>query len=288
MKALSALEARNLVKLLNRADLDRVDYAYIKEQIDKLFVGIAIRGITPHRESRLYRGVIYSDKPHDVRQLGYPPKEIIISYQRCNPPHKPMFYCSPDPAAVFYELNVKEGDRLYLSKWSVIKDFFLLQLAPNADDGQGSHFQDIVLTFFETKFSQPIHDTYSSQYKITSAIAEHMSKGNIDDRKDIEIGGMTYPSVSHPNRSENVAIRHDIAETCLRLDYVEELQIKSVADKVIEYDRKDFCSRFPDDKINWQGKILHWTLPPGSAAKATVEMDGWVLRDLDGNVINPG
>lgn len=269
-------------------DLDKANYEYIKEQVNSLFVGLQIRGITLDKETRLYRGVIYTQKPLDVSQLWYPPFKNITNFQRCNPPNKPMFYCSPDPASIFYELDVKPGDNIYISKWSAISNFIILQMAPNVAETSGNHAQDIILTFFETKFSQPIHETYSSQYKITSAIAEHMSKGDIVNDENIEIGAISYPSVSHPGRSENIAIRPEIVDTCLRLDYVEEINVKEVRGKIIEYTRTDFCSHFSEGKIEWEGNIIHWTVPPGALITLTAEHDGWIARDEKGNIVNPG
>lgn len=288
MKPLTASKARELIKQLNRMDLDQADYNYIKEQINRLFEGIPLRGITPHKEARLYRGVKHTERPLDVRKLGYPPSEKIKNYQRCNPPNKPMFYCSPDPAAVFYELNVKPGDNFYFSKWSVKSDFYILQIAPNVDEQINHNVRDIVLTFFETKFIQPIHETYSSQYKITSAIAERMSKGDLELNKGIEIGAISYPSVSHPARSENLAIRPEIVDTCLQLDYVEEITVKEVIGKKIEYSHTNFSARFSGGKIEWEDKPIHWTVPPGALMAFVAEPDGWVARDEKGNIVNPG
>lgn len=199
-----------------------------------------------------------------------------------------MFYCSPDPAAVFYELGVKKGDFLYLSKWSVTTDFVILQIAPNIKYESDHSLRDMVLIFFETKFSQPIHETYSSQYKITSAIAEEMSKGQFVNLINAQLGAMSYPSVSHPGRSENLAIRPEIADTCLKLDYVEEVFIDDVIDQVIQYTRTNFASNFPDGQIEWKDAKLRWNVPPGSTYKATAEADGWIVRDEQGNVVNPG
>lgn len=198
-----------------------------------------------------------------------------------------MFYCSPDPAAVFYELHVQPGDAVYLSKWSLTKKFFLNRIAAQDDGSPSSAVKEIISTYFETKFSQPVHDTYSSQYKITSAISEKLSTGNVIGGT-IPFGGLTYPSVAHPNRSENIVVQPHIVDECLRLDYVEELLVTAVDGYTISYDRKDFSSNFEDGKIHWAGSPMKWTLPPGSTLTMTAEADGWVARDERGNIVNPG
>ena len=142
------------------------------------------------------------------------------------------------------------------------------------------------MTFIETKFAQPIHETYSSQYIITSAISENLSFGNIDGDKR-KIGALSYPSVSHPSRSENVVIHPDIVDKCLRLDYVEEIEITDVKGQQIQIKYTDVCSSFEDNKIIWAGRKKQWNLPPGALIKVTAEPDGWVVRDEKGNIVNP-
>jgi hypothetical protein len=282
-RPVSAYEARGIIKKLNRMDLDRIGYGHIKNTIQSLITGLPIRMITPHLSARLYRGVIHKDKPLDVKLLGYPPKELVTSFQRCNPPNSPMFYCSVDPAVVCSESRVRHGDRIYLSKWSVVEEFFCARISPNEEGHKNSLEHELIFGYFETKFLQPVHETYSNQYKITAAICEKLTTGNIigDPRTN---GGLTYPSVAHPSRSENLAIQPHVVDRCLRLDWVEELLIEEVTDISISYNRTDFSANFENGLIVWTGKPLHWTLAPGELITMTAEHDGWVARDMDGNI----
>jgi len=289
IKRINAAQARKIIRQLNRMDLDKADYPYIKGEIQHLITGLRMKFITPHKETRLYRGVIYRDKPTDVKFLRYPPKQLVVDFQRCNPPEQPMFYCSPDPAAIYYELGVRPGDIVYLSKWSVLEDFFVNRIAPLDAEGEDEDdlIKEIIFTFFETKFSQPIHETYSSQYKITSAISEKISSGDLLGDHRI-LGGLTYPSVSHPNRSENLAIWPAVVDRCLRLDYVEEVLITAVEDKKISINRTDFSATFDEGLIGWTGGVMRWTVDSGAAITFTAEYDEWVARDQYGNIVNPG
>lgn len=288
IKPIKVTEAREIIRQLNRLNLETADYENLKGLAARLIYGVPMMAITPHEETRFYRGIVYTAKPDEAKQLGYPPSASTVNYQRCNPPGKSMFYCSPDPAAVFYELHVRPGDVIYLSKWSLVSKFFVNRIAPRGDEGPRSAVRDIVSTYFETKFSQPVHETYSSQYKITSAISETLSSGNVIAGPPIPIGGLTYPSVAHPNRSENIAVQPHIADQCLRLDYVEELLVTAVDGYIIRYDRKDFSANFEGGKIHWSGSPMRWTLPPGRMVTMTAEADGWVARDEQGNIVNPG
>lgn len=281
-------EAREIIRQLNRLNLDTADYRHTQFLIKRLIHGLAFRAITPGLQIHLYRGVIYQSKPLETKYLRYPPNNLALNFQRCNPPGKSMFYCSPDSAAVFYELNVKPGDLVYLSAWSVIREFLLNQISPQNDEGVSSSVKEVISTYFETKFSQPVHETYSSQYKITSAIAEKLCSGEMIDGTSMFLGGLTYPSVAHPARSENVAIQPHVVDLCLRLDYVEELLVTSVDGYKIGYERKDFSSRFEDNNINWAGIPLQYKLAPGAMVKMSVEGGQWVARDEHGDIVPPG
>jgi len=243
--------------------------------------------VIPGFDTRLYRGVTHKNKPVDVKLLGYPPKELVTNFQRCNPPNSPMFYCSVDPAVVCSELGMQPHEKLYLSKWSIAEKFFCARISPNDDEYENSPENELIFGFFETKFLQPIHETYSSQYKITSAICEVLTTGNING--DLRTnGGLTYPSVAHSSRSENLAIQPHVVDRCLRLDWVEELSIEAVSDNGISYKITDSSTSFENGLIAWTGKPLHWTVAPGKVIKMTNEHDGWIARDMDGNIVNPG
>ncbi|MGZ7179032.1 RES family NAD+ phosphorylase [Burkholderia gladioli] len=288
-KPIKSFEARKIVADINRMNLDGADYEYILGLIGRLINGWPIQAITPHKDTRLYRGVVYKEKPTKKSFLGYPPKMLVRDYQRCNKPGSPMFYCSVDPSAILFEIGVAAGDRVYISKWSAIKEFWINQIAPRSNMEIENAVRDTVLTFFETKFAQPIHETYSSQYKITAAITEKLTTGGIVNGDSRSLGGLTYPSVAHPGRSENLAVRPEIVDQCLRLDYAEEWTITEVHEEgKISFNRTDFASDFTSDDIKWTAKALHWTLAPGEEVTVTAEHDGWVARDKNGNIVNPG
>ncbi|TDY22576.1 RES domain-containing protein [Paraburkholderia sp. BL6665CI2N2] len=286
---IKSLEARKIVADINRMNLDGADYEYILGLISRLINGWPMQAITPHKDTRLYRGVVYKEKPAKKSFLGYPPKMLVRNFQRCNKPESPMFYCSVDPYAILLEIGVTSGDKVYVSKWSMIKEFWINRIAPRSDMEIENAVRDTVLTFFETKFAQPIHETYSSQYKITAAITEKLTSGGIVNGGNKSLGGLTYPSVAHPGRSENLAVRPEIVDQCLQLDYAEEWTITAVDEGgKISFNRTDFASDFTADDIKWTGKALHWTLGPGEEVTVMAEHDGWVARDKNGNIVNPG
>lgn len=266
--------------------MELADFSYIKSKISRLHVGLSMYAVTPREDSRFYRGVIYKEKPTSVDSLSYPPKNIVKNFQRCNRPENPMFYCSVDPSAALFELRVQPEDKVYLSKWSLKQDFWVNRLAVDDDlDEFSTPIRAIILTFFETRFSQPVHETYSSQHKVTAAITEHMATGNLVEGR--LIGGLGYPSVAHPSRSENIVIRPEVVDSCLKLDYVEEISILKVENNIISVSYTDFSSDFEGGNIHWSGSPKKWSLPSGAKFTLTAEPDGWVARDEDGNIVNP-
>jgi hypothetical protein len=242
---------------------------------------------TPRLDAQLYRGVIHREKPLHVKLLGYPPPELVTNFQRCNPPNHPMFYCTPDPVAAIFELRVQPGDKVYLSKWSIIEEFFYVQISLDEGETQTSNEAELIFSYFETKFLQPIHETYSNQYKITSAISENLTIADMVGDKRTN-GGLTYPSVAHPNRSDNFSVQPHVVDRCLQLKCVEELSIEAVNGTEILYNRTDFSSSFEDGCIIWSGKSIHWNLKQGDLVTMTKEPFGWVARYKDGTIMEPG
>ncbi|WP_322009734.1 hypothetical protein [Paraburkholderia sp. J12] len=282
---------REIVTALNRADLRTADYAYLVARVGELIKGIPMRAASVRPGTTLYRGVIYKEKPGNVSYLSYPPAHLVKNYQRCNGPGSPMFYCSVDSAAVFAELDAQPGDKVYLSKWIINKEFFFFRIPPDTSDAikDDAAFSKIE-TFFETRFAQPIHETYSEQYKLTAAITEKFSTGNlIGDAASINgrvLGAVAYRSVAHTPRSDNVAIRPSVVDQCLQLTNVREVEVVGREGESRTVRETDFSANFEDGKINWAGRPGHWTVEPGGSLQFAVENGEWVARSADGTVVD--
>ena len=296
-------EMRMIIRDLNRMDLDRAEFDEITERIQRLIIGFAtpVVAISVPSELRLYRARKNprEGKPDKVDQLGAPRPEFVTSYQRCNKPGSPMFYCSKLPGAVLLELDVHLGDVIYISQWSVERPFIFNAGFTDPDRLKSTRpNQDTIATFFETKFCQPIHETYSNQYKITAAITQVLTSGNINGLEEQShhfraaapdgIGGIAYSSVADVGRPLNLAIRPHVVDRCLALNFVEEWVITDVAAQGISFERKDFTADFGDGLIHWTGKPIHWNLKGPQVVTATAELNGWVVRDETNQIIKPG
>lgn len=293
-KSISSLELRRSIRTLNRLDLDRAGYDQIRARIGEMIQGVMFACFTMQIGTVLYRGRKSSKKLMDVEEIGSPNASLVTDYQRCNKPNDPMFYGAVHPATAVYELNPDIGESVYLSNWTTTEEF-LAQTIPPDELGkiENDPIRDQIATFFETKFAQPIHETFSSQYKITSAISDVLTsgsiKGELDDhlRKN-KVGAIKYPSVAMSEYAECLALRPWLERNCLKLNYVEEVLITDVGDGTISFDRKDVSSTFANGKIHWAGKPLHWTLDRAGSFQATVERGGWVVRHEDGTIVHPG
>ena len=296
MKNASPREIRDTIKQLNRMNLDDAHYSYIKKKIAFIWHG-AVINVKPIAEGhRLYRGRLNpSEKPKHVKDLREPRADYVTGYQRCNSPRQPIFYCGTVPRTVRKELNVSDGDILYLSRWTVYRPFSILPLG--SGDLDESSELGLINTFFETKFSQPIHEIYSSQYKITAAIAEcllgnlveEVEMDNVPDFAKYGIGALGYPSVSDGYGSDNLAIKPHIVDNHIKLNYVEELKVSLEEDSEPSFEKMDFSSKFDHGNIEWAGAPLHYTISsPNKELRLTMERDGYVCRDKVGTIVEPG
>lgn len=283
---IKSTEAKEIIRNLNKINLEAENFEYIKNQITRLFNGLAMQTSIPKKESKFFRGVKFETKPLTTSYLSYPPANLVRNFQRCNRPQAPMFYCAVDPSAVFFELRVRPGDKIYLSEWSTLKEFAVNRLAVEDTVDLRDLVRDVILTFAETKFSQPVHDTYSSQYKVTAAIAELLANGDLIGER--VLGGLGYPSVAHPGRIENVAIRPEVVDSCLKLDHVEEVSILKVEGDEIIISYTDFSENFGDGRIHWLGRSSDRIRRPGVTLIVSRGPDGWVTRDENGSIVNPG
>lgn len=286
MKKFNHSAVRKIIQEINRINLESADYDYIKKKVGNLFGGLKFKGISYDKGQALFRGIIYQVKPTNVSFLGAPPRDKTTGFQRCNSPGNPLFYCSLHKSPVLYEIHPKKGDKVYMSKWSVKKDGqFILSLSPNHLDDDMSSIDSAVHSFFDTKFSEPIHETYSYRYKVTSAIAELlMYDGLFVDGK---VMGITHTSVAYLGNSENVVLLPEYADHILSLDYVEELEVVDVTDNGFKTRSTDIATEFTDNAIFWKGRSRQHSIAPMSIAHFTKENGGWVMKDNEGNIIDP-
>jgi hypothetical protein len=288
----SSEQQRIITSNLNRVGLKTADYDYLLKQVGDLIDGVPLRVDVIAAGQRVYRGVRHLDKPRQTKLLTHPPAEMVIDFQRCNRPGNPMFYASADAPTVLAELNAKSGDVVYLSTWTVEREFLFFRiplLTSNPDLEDDPRFAR-VSTFFETKFMQPVHHTFSYQYKVTAAIAHRLSNSPIAGGDEIlegrELGAIVYPSVAHVSRTHNIAVRPDMVQECLKLRGVREIEVIGSNDDAFEFVERDFSAEFVDGEIMWKGRTAEWAMESGQPLNFTIENKAWVARDRHGMVVH--
>jgi hypothetical protein len=284
-------EARAIINNLNRVNLKSADYKSLFNQIGKLITKIPMRAFFIEEGTTFYRAVRYNSKPKEICFLGSPPPEKVTGYQRCNVPGDPMFYAGCYIGAVLSEIGANDGDNVYLSKWVTEKQFLAFRIPPDSPEEmkQDPGFSRIE-TFFETIFSRPVHETFSEQYKITSAIAQKLTTGvikNANEDYGQQFGAVVYPSVVHPSRADNIAIKPNVEKRCLRLQDVSEICVIENEEHSFKIKIIDFSSNFTNDEIIWSGRTPSWTAEKGEVLIFTNEANGWVARRQDGTIVHP-
>ncbi len=282
---LTTATVAEITKRINRLRLDTENYEEVRTGIRTFFKsGIDAHGITLNPKQKLFRGVSYNDKPTTVDKLGAPPANIVTGFQRCNRPNSPMFYCATGIGPVFYELQPSVGDKVYVSKWSVIKPDFCVGYISPPDLSKFDHFLTAIYLFFDTKFMEPIHDDFSYRYKITAAITDFFVHENLYEPK---IEGVQYTSAAYPGGAENLALLPSVVSKYLSLDYVEEWVIKQISKNGFVASADDIASNFDDGKIHWEGRSKEWIIPSKSICNFEMGPNGWIATLEDGSEIDP-
>src|SRR5580700_655973 len=125
-KLISPANALRIIDALKRVKSSDVTIDYLRRQIKLLFKGFAHTSIIIPSDwkGKLHRAVQYDVMPNYKQDLWYPPKEKA-KLSRANLSNNPMFYCSGDPRAIFFELEIKPGNMVVTSKWR-LKDEILV------------------------------------------------------------------------------------------------------------------------------------------------------------------
>ncbi len=221
----------------------------------------------------LFRGVKYNNKPELKSQLSYPPLSLARQ-NRANKKGESIFYCCSAKEAVFYELDLKPGDKIALSAWVVqkpimvnnlsfmlpnisrfglIKDFNeekLEHLKANVDNLklQTQYLFDFVI---ET-FCKKIERTQEKEYRKTQAIAKLYLQNPFQ--------GLIYPTIKLDGSADNFAIKPFVIESeFLGLTSVEFIEIIDTENNNYTYKILDYCDTIDNDNLHWYDFSTTWT-----------------------------
>jgi hypothetical protein len=318
--SLPSLEATTeIIADLKRIDLVTADIDSIKEQLRPLFTGYRVHAFTFDTGWPLYRGNVYSFKPRNSKYLRYPPPEKVNKFQRANRPGCPMFYCSGARTAPFFEVGVKPGDHISISRWRTTERALVnnigyhdgvfntlgstraadvyKEIMPEHDPAFDRNSANYAIhQFLAEEFAQIVPSGDEYRYKLSAAIAERLL-GNVNPKpgREDEIPpyrkfcGIMYPSLAMRANADNIVLLPEFVDNHMTLEQVEYLHIVGDEGPLdYQYTRLDFANTFAlDGTIQWKGRPPQWTIPSDGSVTPRDELGEIIYRDQLGNIVNP-
>lgn len=263
-------EKRQLIRRLTRMDLEKADYSYVKDIVKRTFDAQMAPALICEAGSSFYRVRRNPhSKPEKVKDLREPPASKVVGFQRCNPPKKPIFYASNRLLTAALEVDILEGDIVYLTKWNLNRPMHINVGVSSTyyEDNDGINrlipeSSKEIIDFFELLFTRKIHETFSHDYKITSAISEMLTAEHTPQRDGSEFrssGGhiaLTYKSVVDrtvvgTEEGENFSFHPKLVDEFMSLTEIIEAQVTSRNGMDFCLEIRDFSNTIDDEEINW-------------------------------------
>jgi hypothetical protein len=301
IERLAPSEIQEEIKKLKEIDLKSVDVESLKKHINAINKGHELTSPIISAGSKLYRGVLWQEKPVNISQLCYPPQESVKKIHRAGRVNQPLFYCSFARDAVFHELGVHTVDKLVVSEWETVSSLIVNNVGyyPEALEKLGAsrtmpywyneqrpeaiEENKQVRQFFADEFTKIVPPGQEHLYKLSVAIAEmHFGFDMFD--------GLIYPAMAMRGNADNLAIKPSSVDNKLVLKKVEYYQITECCKDVGYRVRMlDFANSFSENgQIEWKGRLPHWVLRNrGEALEVAVENGKWVARNLQGEMVEP-
>jgi hypothetical protein len=246
---------------INRLDPRKNDHRKFVEMYheltDKLFAEIMTTKI-----HELYFRVRTSDQRlKTISELGPPPAHLIKGYQRCNPPHRPMFYSSSKRLTALMEARPKVGQTVYLSQWQSRHPLPVNVILQPQNQRLVRATESIAQALFhahvDTIFTRRVHEVFSEDYKPCAALTEVLTTKFGADQSlrvgDNGLCGLRYPSVFDREGSYNTAFDASFSRNSIYPIHVIEAEIKQVTEEKIDIDIKDTAFDFDGKRILWTG-----------------------------------
>jgi len=258
---LSKIEINNIIKQINRMDLDNVEYEYIKNLFRKMTDGIVfIIQHTGGADSLFHVRRTGGEKIKSIEQISAPPNSAVVNYQRCNPPGESRFYAASTRMAAIKESRCEVGETIYIGQWINKENYpvsAILSTNENAFNFDSKNNEDMLYTYFDALFTRRIHSTFSSDYKLTSALSEILMSGVPRSIKNVGENGrvaLKFPStVNHGTDVHNTVMHPDFLEKNFDLMHVLECELVMAENGSLTVKVKDTATHFENGKIIWTG-----------------------------------
>jgi hypothetical protein len=305
-------EIRARIAALKRVNLNTVEVDFLKQRLSLLFHAYTVSSPFLSVGQQLHRGVIWRQRPDFVHQLSYPPAALLNSYGRANRPSQSMFYASVSRESPFFELEVKAGDLVALSRWRVTKKILVNSVgyATNTSVRFGATRLASPSWLTTSKETQTLsnrirHEYFAEEfcrhpisspheYKLSVAITERLL-GKLDDLENYrdapsqeEFAGVVYPSLAMKANSDNLVLLPHFVDRALAIERVEYILVEDVLNFSYRVRELDVATNFEEDgRIRWRGRPANWTIEPKRSLMLMVENGRWVARDERNNIVEP-
>jgi len=269
-KIVTPVDALVIIKQLMRINSPSVSIRYVREKLEILLAGFAHTSmIIPPAWGKLHRAVKSEEKPEFIKNLRYPPKEKA-GLSRANLSRNPMFYCSGNPMAIFYELGLKAGDKVATAKWKMRDEILVSPLGYTADafrrlnasracpivvPEDKKHMRELdktnkrIFEFIHDLFTKIVSPGDEYIYKLTAIIAEFFLTLEPDC-------GVVYPSIAMRANAENFALTPSLVHNRLELESVKWCRVDSVENFTFTITPLEFS-----DTVDKDGRLTWKALP---------------------------
>lgn len=289
------------ISIIESADFDKLSIEDFEEYLTPLFRGYRVAAPRFEKGIYLYRGRI-CEKPQNVREIIYPPSENVTNLGRINNIGESFFYAANAKAVPFFELNVKKGQYLTLSKWKTTDKLCVNYIGFSKECKEYlNSFRELdniynfvkftrsqsdlntrVHDYLSLKFSTAIEPGKEAYNKLTIAISRKLFNSEI-------FSGLLYPTIAMAGNADNIVLKKDFVDRCLKLVSVEFIDIKDT--KEMEYGIQTLDSA---TKVNekgdllWANRTLQWQLKK-QGQEIIIKSEGgeWIAYDNEGNPVDP-
>jgi hypothetical protein len=210
--------------------------------------------------------------PDLICEYSYKPVNLTTEIQRCNFPHKPVFYCSNDAGTALIEVlkdqNIFKDRKFLISRWSIISEKktkiipYLSQDLPiqNFYKSFGDKSLESISSIFENKLNASQVEGLKmylnflasvfldDNYSLSASLAHRTLYATHNFRADIFV----YPSVKTELKSINMAIHPNFVDNNMILERIYEVGINYISLKEGRFNIEIY--RYAD----LEGSVIIW------------------------------
>lgn len=195
-----------------------------------------------------------------------------MSLRRCNLPGKPVFYCSGDPKATIFELDLNEGDYFVLSKWALKCPLILFPIGYTSTAFQKLNSDRSCPKVIPENVRHPNEFT-KSNLEVKNFIDEKFSHFNsnlhfltalISDWFLSRVGkcGVVYPTTRMHANAENLALTTKLVDEDLTLQTATWYRVDAIKNLDCTVSKLMIADEFSEDgEIHWRNLKSNETEP---------------------------